>query len=66
MRNAVYRNLVQAAVMVGVDYLCLAVANAYKYESAVSRDYLKATQLADAIYGHSRLQLPYNLIVIGY
>jgi hypothetical protein len=29
MGNAVYRDLVQAAVMVGVEYLCLAVSNVY-------------------------------------
>ena len=29
--NAVYRDLIQAIVMVEVDYLCLAVPNTYKY-----------------------------------
>lgn len=70
MGNAVYRNLVQAAVMVGVEYLCLAVSNSYKYKSSgrstVSKDYENSKQLAEAIYGHSRLHLPYNLILIGY
>jgi hypothetical protein len=31
MGNAVYRDLIQACVMVDVDHLCLAVSNAYKY-----------------------------------
>ena len=70
MGNAVYRDLVQAAVMVGVEFLCLAVSNVYRYKSsgrpAVSRDYANTRQLAEAIYGHSRLRLPYNLILIGY
>jgi hypothetical protein len=70
MGNAVYRDLVQAAVMVGVDYLCLAVANVYRYRSsgkpAASRDYANTLQVAEAIYGHSRLRLPYNLVLIGY
>ncbi len=43
MGNAVYRDLIQAAVMVGVEHLYLAVCNAYRYTSggrpAVSRDY---------------------------
>ena len=60
MGNAVYRVLVQAAVMVGVEYLCLAVSNVYRYKSsgrpATSRDYENARQLAEAIYGHSRLR----------
>lgn len=70
MGNAVYRDLIQAAVMVGIDYLCLAVSNMYKYKSsgrpATSRDYENARQLAEALYGHSRLHLPYNLVLIGY
>jgi hypothetical protein len=70
MGNAVYRDLIQAAVMVGVEYLCLAVSNVYRYKTsgrpATSRDYAKTRQLAEAIYGHSRLRLPYNLILIGY
>ncbi len=70
MGNAVYRDLVQAAVMVGVEHLCLAVSNVYRYRSlgrpATSRDYENTSLLAEAIYGHSRLCLPYNLVLIGY
>jgi hypothetical protein len=70
MGNAVYRDLIQAAVMVGVEHLCLAVCNVYKYKSsgkpATSRDYENTRQVAEAIYGHSRLSLPYNLVLIGY
>jgi hypothetical protein len=70
MGNAVYRDLVQAAVMVDIDYLCLAVSNTYKYGSTTkpteSKDYEKTRQLADALYGHTRLRLPYSLILIGY
>lgn len=70
MGNAVYRDLVQAAVMVGIDFLCLCVSNTYKYNAAgkpaVSRDYENAKQLAEAIYGHTRFRLPYGLAVIGY
>lgn len=33
MGNAIYRDLVQALVMVHVDHLVLAVANRYKYQS---------------------------------
>jgi hypothetical protein len=43
MGNAVYRDLVQALVMVQVDHLVLAVPNVYKYQSggklARSTDY---------------------------
>lgn len=70
MGNAIYRDLIQASVMVGVDYLCLAVPLAYKYASGgrqiVSRDYQNTVAVADAVYGHSRVRLPYRLVVIGY
>ena len=70
MGNAVYRDLIQAAVMVGVEHLCLAVCNIYRYKSggkpAASRDYENTRQVAEAIYGHSRLSLPYNLVLFGY
>lgn len=70
MGNAVYRDLIQASVMVKVEYLCLAVPNSYKYKTtgrdSISHDYENSKNLADALYGHSRLTLPYKLIIIGY
>ena len=71
MGNAVYRDLVQAMVMVQVDYLMLAVPNSYKYllggnRPAVSADYANTRNLAEVLYGHSRIRLPYGLIVVGY
>ena len=68
--NAVFRDLYQAMVMTDVDHLCLAVPNAYKYKSTgrtmVSKYYAKTVSVADALYGHSRVSLPYGLTVIGY
>jgi len=70
MGNAVYRDLVQALVMVQVNHLILAVPNGYKYKSggraAVSNDFKNTCAVAAALYGHSRMQLPYGLTVIGY
>jgi hypothetical protein len=70
MGNAVYRDLIQAMVMVEVDWLALAVPNAYKYQSgakqSTSKDYLNACGVADALFGHSRVTMPYRLIVVGY
>lgn len=70
MGNAVFRDLFQAMVMVDIDHLCLAVPNAYRYASngkaIVSRDYEKTLAIAAALYGHSRLVMPYSLTVIGY
>ena len=64
--NAVYRDLIQACVMVQVKYLVLAVPNAYKYSGGTNKDYESAVKIAGALYGHSRLRLPYDLMVIGY
>ena len=70
MGNAVYRDLVQALIMVNVEHLVLAVANTYKYlssgKAATSRDYQNTIAVADALYGHSRIRMPYGLTVIGY
>lgn len=65
--GAFYRDLVQAMVMVGVDHLCIAVQNRLEYGKAgVSKDYPVAVNTAQAIYGHSRVTLPFSLTVIGY
>lgn len=70
MGNAVYRDLVQALVMVEVDWLCLAVSNTYKFmnsgRQSVSRDYDNARDMAEAVYGHSRVKMPYRLLLVGY
>jgi len=70
MGNAVYRDLIQASVMVDLDYLCLAVPNTYRFLSSgkltISKDYDNTRDVADAIYGHNRLKMPYRLLLIGY
>jgi hypothetical protein len=68
--NAIFRDLFQAMVMTDVDHLCLAVPNTYKYNASgksLERDcYAKTVSVADALYGHSRVAMPYGLTVIGY
>lgn len=70
MGNAVYRDLVQALVMVEMETLVLAVPNTYRYLSggrdSISRDYENTIGLAETLYSHSRFRLPYRLVVIGY
>jgi hypothetical protein len=70
MGNAIYRDLVQGLVMVQVDVLVLAVPNKYKYMSGgtemASSDYENTVSVAEALYGHTRIRLPYTLVVIGY
>ncbi|QDT45435.1 hypothetical protein Pan241w_55550 [Gimesia alba] len=70
MGNAVYRDLVQAMVMVQVDILSLAVPLSYKYKSGgretSSSDFFNTRNVAEALFGHSRFALPYKLLLIGY
>lgn len=66
MGNAVYRDLIQALVMVNMEHLILAVPNLYRYKGGVSEDYTHTVGVADALYGHSRVQMPFSLCVIGY
>ena len=68
--NAIYRDLFQAAVMVGVQHLCLAVSNRYVFQSGgkptFSHDYDNTISVAETLYSHTRLKLPYGLTIIGY
>ena len=66
MGGAFYRDLIQAMVMIQVDHLCLALLNRYEYGSTYSNDYAKALDVADALYAHSRIDIPFGLTVIGY
>lgn len=70
MGNAVYRDLIQALVMVELDNLVLAVPNLYKYQSSgratTSKDYENTVAVADALFGHSRIRMPYRAIIVGY
>jgi hypothetical protein len=70
MGNAVYRDLIQALVMVDLSHLILAVPLGYRYFSrgnlVVSKDYENTLTVADALYTHTRIRMPYRLTVIGY
>jgi hypothetical protein len=68
--NAIYRDLIQAMVMVDLDHLVLAVPLMYKYKSGgsavVSKDYESTISVADALYSHTRIRMPYSLTIVGY
>ena len=70
MGNAIYRNLIQALVMVDLEHLILAVSQKYRFNAKgkqiVSPDYDKTVAVAQALYAHSRIQMPFSLSVIGY
>jgi len=65
--GALYRDLIQALVMVQVEHLCVAVPNVVTWgETGRSKSYQEATRTVDALYGHTRFTFPYGLTVIGY
>jgi hypothetical protein len=71
MGNAVYRDLIQASLMVDARFLALAVPVEYRYKSGgrtvVEKSYAKSSTLAEAIYGSPRLTLPFDgLLLVGY
>lgn len=70
MGNAIYRDLIQAMVMVDLDHLILAVPQLYRYRASGrnvgSKDYDNTVSVADAVFGHTRIRMPYTLTVIGY
>jgi hypothetical protein len=70
MGNAVYRDLIQAMVMVDLDHLVLAVPMTHKYTGGgrlvLSKDYDNTVSVADALFSHARISMPSSLTVIGY
>jgi len=69
MGNAIYRDLVQASLMVDATFLALAVPLEYRYGKKVTKEpsYAKTYSVVEAIYGSQRLKLPFDgLLLIGY
>ena len=71
MGNAIYRDLVQASLMVDARFLVLAVPVEYRYttKGKLMREpsYTKAYSVVEAIYGSPRLSLPFEgLLLVGY
>ena len=66
MGNAIYRDLIRALVMVEMEHLVLAVPNLYRYKTGNSRDYELTVEVAEALYAHRRITMPYSLCVVGY
>jgi hypothetical protein len=69
MGNAIYRDLIQASLMVDARFLALAVPLEYRYGQKLTKEpsYAKAYSVVEAIYGSKRLALPFEgLLLIGY
>lgn len=69
MGNAIYRDLIQASLIVDTRFLALAVPLEYRYGERPTREpsYSKTYSVVEAIYGSRRLLLPFEgLLLIGY
>jgi hypothetical protein len=73
MGNAIYRDIVQISLMVGVDYGVVAAPVSYRYENKktgkviTAESYKHCRSILDAIYGGRRLELPLKgFLLIGY
>ena len=68
--NAIYRDLIQALVMVQVDTLALAVPNVYRYNAGErtteNRAFGKMKSVVDTLFSTHRFESPYGLVLIGY
>lgn len=67
--NAIYRDLIQASLMLDARCLALAVPIEYRYGSRPTREpsYAKTYSVVEAVYGSPRLNLPFEgLLLIGY
>ena len=67
--NAIYRDLIQASLMLDARFLALAVPVEYRYGNKPSREpsYAKTYSVVEAVYGSPRLNLPFEgLLLIGY
>jgi hypothetical protein len=69
MGNAIYRDLIQASLIVDARFLVLAVPLEYRYGGRPTKEpsYAKTYSVVEAIYGSRRLNLPFQgLLLIGY
>jgi hypothetical protein len=69
MGNAIYRDLIQASLIVDARVLALAVPIQYRYGAKQIKEpsYSKTYSVVEAIYGSQRLDLPFEgLLLIGY
>jgi len=69
--NAIYRDIVQASLLVGVEYFVVGVPQKYSFmtkgKTIDDRTYEMCKSVFDAIYGGERLRLPFKgILLIGY
>jgi len=64
--NAIYRDLIQALVMVNVQHLVIGVPLNYRRGGKIETPYSDTRKIAEALYAHSRITMPYDLLLIGF
>lgn len=69
--NAIYRDLIQASLIVDLDYFALAVPQRYRFNTkgkmTEEKPYDYGRTLMDAIYSSNRLRLPLKgLLLVGF
>lgn len=53
-------------ILLRVSKYVLAVPNIYTWMCGSSPDFETTKSVTEALYGHSRVDLPYRLLLIGY
>lgn len=69
--NAIYRDIIQTSLLVGVEYFVIAVPQKYSFKvkgkKIEDKTYEMCKSIFDAIYGSERLHLPFKgVLLIGY
>ena len=66
--NAIYRDIIQTSLLVGVDYFALGVPQTYSFKSKgkqiTDSTYEACKSIFDAIYSSDRLKLPLKGVVL--
>ncbi|MHC4666235.1 MAG: hypothetical protein ACYS9T_09820 [Planctomycetota bacterium] len=69
--NAIYRDVIQTSLLVGIRYFALAVPQVYRFKAAgkdiTDSTYEACKSIFDAIYSSEQLRLPMEgILLIGY
>lgn len=65
--NAIYRDIIQTSLLVGVENFAMAVPQTYHYSKTVEPSYKITKSVLDAIYSSERFRLPFEaVLLIGY
>ena len=67
VNNQFLKDLFQACMMEGVEYLCIAVRNQYMAAGMRNQDFKRVVTFFDTLYASNRLSLPMRgILIAGY